>query len=46
MQSNDTYALTTDDARLYRKGKGEGSKLCFIGHRLMEITMACWLTLA
>ena len=36
-RSNDTHASTTDpDARLYRKGKGEETRLCFIGHGLME----------
>src|ERR1700680_595780 len=36
-RSNDTHASTTDpDARLYRKGKGKKTKLCFIGHGLME----------
>ena len=31
-RSNDTHASTTDpDARLYRKGKGKETKLCFIG---------------
>jgi hypothetical protein len=31
------YASTTDpDARFYRNGKGKETKLCFIGHRLME----------
>src|SRR5207302_2022955 len=35
-RSNDTHASTTDpDARLYRKGKGKETKLCFIGHGLM-----------
>jgi transposase len=34
---NDTHASTTDpDARLYRKGRGKETKLCFIGHGLME----------
>ena len=34
---NDTHASTTDpDARLYRKDKGKETKLCFIGHGLME----------
>jgi hypothetical protein len=34
-RSNDTHASTTDpDARLYRKGKE--TKLCFMGHGLME----------
>ena len=37
IRSNDTHASTTDpDARLYRKGKGKETKLCFIGHGLME----------
>src|SRR4051812_39832770 len=50
-RSNDTHASTTDpDARLYRKGKGKETKLCFIGHGLMEnrnglVVDAC-LTLA
>ena len=36
-RTNDTHASTTDpDARLYRKGKGKETKLCFIGHGLME----------
>jgi hypothetical protein len=36
-RSNDTHASTTGpDARLYRKGKGKETKLCFIGHGLME----------
>ena len=36
-RSNDTHASTTDpDTRLYRKGKGKETKLCFIGHGLME----------
>jgi transposase len=36
-RSNDTHSSTTDpDARLYRKGKGKETKLCFIGHGLME----------
>ena len=36
-RSNDTHASSTDpDARLYRKGKGKETKLCFIGHGLME----------
>ena len=36
-RSNDTHASTTDpDARLYRKGRGKETKLCFIGHGLME----------
>ena len=34
---NDTHASTTDpQARLYRKGNGKESKLCFMGHALME----------
>jgi transposase len=36
-RSNETHASTTDrDARLYRKGDGQGAKLCFMGHVLME----------
>jgi transposase len=36
-RTNDTHVSTTDpDARLYRKGKGKETKLCFIGHGLME----------
>jgi transposase len=36
-RSNDTHASTTDpDARLYRKGQGKETRLCFIGHGLME----------
>jgi len=34
---NATHASTTDpEARLYRKGNGRESKLCFMGHALME----------
>ena len=36
-RSNETHASTTDpDARLYRKGNGQESKLCYMGHALME----------
>jgi len=36
-RSNETHASTTDpDARLYRKGDGQPSRLCFIGTALME----------
>jgi transposase len=36
-RSNETHASTTDpDARLYRKARGQASKLCFMGHLLME----------
>jgi len=36
-RSNETHASTTDpDARLYRKGDGQPSRLCFMGHVLME----------
>ena len=32
-RSNETHASTTDpDARLYRKGNGQSSRLCFMGH--------------
>ena len=34
---NDTHASTTDpEARLYRKGEGQQTKLCYMGHVLME----------
>ena len=34
---NDTHVSTTDpDAKLYRKGKGQPAKLCFMGHALAE----------
>ena len=36
-RSNETHASTTDpDARLTRKSNGEGAKLAFTGHLLME----------
>lgn len=36
-RGNDTHASTTDpDARLYKKSQGDKSKLCFMGHALME----------
>ena len=36
-RSNQTHASTTDpDAKLYRKGNGQSSRLCFMGHLLME----------
>ena len=36
-RSNQTHCSTTDeDARLFRKGGGRQSRLCFIGHVLME----------
>ena len=36
-RTNDTHASTTDpDARLYRKGDGRESVLCYMGHALME----------
>ena len=36
-RSNDTHVSSTDpEARLYRKGQGKETKLCFIGHGLME----------
>jgi transposase len=50
-RSNETHGSTSDpDARLYRKGDGKETKLCFIGHGLMEnrnglLVEAC-LTLA
>jgi transposase len=36
-RSNETHASTTDpDARLYRKANGQPSRLCFMGHLLIE----------
>ena len=36
-RSNETHSSTTDpDARLYRKGNGRESVLCYMGHALME----------
>jgi hypothetical protein len=36
-RSNETHASTTDpDARLYRKSNGAPSRLCFMGHLLIE----------
>jgi hypothetical protein len=36
-RTNDTHASTTDpDARLFRKSRGAGAVLCFMGHALME----------
>src|SRR3954454_12865658 len=36
-RSNESHASTTDpDARLYRKADGRASRLCFMGHVLME----------
>lgn len=36
-RSNASHASRTDpDARLYRKGNGKESRLCFMGHALME----------
>jgi transposase len=36
-RSNDTHRSTTDpECRLYKKAKGQESKLCYLGHTLME----------
>lgn len=36
-RSNATHRSTTDeDARLFRKGQGQASQLCYMGHVLME----------
>ena len=36
-RSNETHASTTDpQARLYRKGNSKESRLCYLGHALME----------
>jgi hypothetical protein len=46
-RSNETHASTTDpEAKLYRKGDGQGSKLCFMGHLLMENHKASSLRLS
>ncbi|MCW5738417.1 MAG: IS5 family transposase [Enhydrobacter sp.] len=35
--SNETHRSTTDpEARLYRKGRGQPARLCYMGHALME----------
>jgi len=48
---NETHRSTTDpDARLYRKAAGQESKLCYLGHVLMEnrngLAVDCRLTTA
>ncbi len=36
-RSNETHESTTDpDARLYKKSEGDKSRLCYLGHALME----------
>ena len=36
-RKNDTHASTTDpDARLYKKSKGAESKLCYMGHLMID----------
>lgn len=36
-RSNETHASTTDpNAKLYRKGDGQESRLCYMGHVMME----------
>lgn len=36
-RANETQQPTTDpDARLYKKGDGDKSRLCYLGHALME----------
>lgn len=36
-RTNETHQSTTDpDARLYKKGRGRESKLCYLGHATME----------
>jgi transposase len=36
-RTNDTHVSPTDpEARLYRKGKGQPAKLCYMGHVLMD----------
>jgi transposase len=48
-RSNETHASTTDpDAQLFRKGNGQSSRLCVMGHALMEnrngLTVDCEVT--
>ena len=50
-RSNETHASTTDpEAQLFRKGDGQSSRLCFMGHALMEnrngLIVDCELTKA
>ena len=50
-RKNDTHQSTTDpDARLYRKGDGQESKLSYLGHVVMEnrngLVVGCDVTLA
>ncbi|HET7294122.1 MAG TPA: IS5 family transposase [Vicinamibacteria bacterium] len=50
-RKNDTHQSTTDpDARLYRKGDGQESKLSYLGHVVMEnrhgLVVGCEVTLA
>jgi len=50
-RTNDTHQSVTDpDARLYRKGRGQELRLCFMGHVLMEnrngLAVDCRLTQA
>jgi transposase len=50
-RSNETHASKTDpDAQLFRKGNGQESRLCFMGHALMEnrngLIVDCELTKA
>ena len=46
-RSNQTHASTTGlETKLYRKGRRNESKLCFIGLGLMENRSSCWSTLA
>ena len=35
-EQRDTASITDPDARLYRKARGQASKLCYMGHLLME----------
>jgi transposase len=36
-RTNETHASTTDpEARMFRKSKGTGARLCYLGHALME----------
>lgn len=42
-RSNETHASTTDDqARLFKKSEGDKSRLCYMGHALMENRNGWW----
>jgi len=50
-RTNETHASTTDpDARLYKKSQGAESKLCYMGHLMIDnrhgLATNAWVTLA